>query len=328
MSNNINVLERLSPIAFGAWAIGGWMWGGSNKKEAIEAIQASINHGVTTIDTAPVYGFGDSEKIIGEAIRPYKNEVQILTKFGLTWDHQRGKHYFDAKTNQGQAISVYKYAGKNSIIQECENSLIRLKTDTIDLYQIHWPDTTTEQEETMEAVDILKHQGKIIAAGVCNYDKPLLEKAISLTQITSNQVPYSMLERSIEKEVIPFCQTHHIGILAYSPLQRGLLTGKMKPNHTFKPGDHRQDTSFFSQKNIQAVNQFLHQISPIAEKHGCSLAQLVLSWTRQQPGVSCVLAGARNAKQAIDNAGSLQIHLNQNERNQINHHLQNIHLKL
>ncbi len=318
---------NLSPLVFGAWAVGGWMWGGSNKKDAIEAIHASIENGITTIDTAPVYGFGDSESIVGEAIKPYKNKVQILTKYGLVWDKNKGTHYFDTKKNDGTPVSIYKYAGKQSVIDECEKSLKRLGVDKIDLYQIHWSDITSDQEETMEAIDKLKEQGKIIAGGVCNYGVPLLKEACQHTTIYSNQVPYSMLERSIEEKVVPYCIKEGIHILAYSPLQRGLLTGKIKPDHHFNEGDHRQNNIFFTKDNINKVNHFLSTIAPIAEHHKVTLAQLVLQWTLCQPGISNVLAGARNAKQAQENAGSLTVKLSNEEIQKINRNLNSIQLE-
>ncbi len=192
---------KVSAITFGAWAAGGWMWGGTDHNDAVQAIKAAYDNGVTSIDTAPAYGQGASEEIVGEAIKDLpRDKVQILTKYGLRWDLNKGKFYFKSKNNEGKEIDVYKYSGRDSIVQECENSLRRLGTDYIDLYQIHWPDVTTPIEETMSAVAELIKQGKILYAGVCNYNVEELREAQKYIGLVSNQVPYSMVKRNIEKD--------------------------------------------------------------------------------------------------------------------------------
>ena len=236
---------HVTPVTFGAWAIGGWMWGGADRKQAIEAIHASIDLGVSSIDTAPIYGFGRSEEIVGEAIKGKRDKVELLTKYGMTWEGNKGDFYFDTTDNEGKPVKVYKYASKESVIAECEDSLRRLKTDYIDLYQIHWPDRTTPVGETMEAVDQLLREGKIRAAGVCNYSVDLAEEAMKHVLLASNQVPYSMVRRDIEEELVPWSINNDVSILAYSPLQRGLLTGKITPDYEFSEGDTRPDTPYF-----------------------------------------------------------------------------------
>jgi aryl-alcohol dehydrogenase-like predicted oxidoreductase len=298
---------RISAIAFGAWAAGGWMWGGTDRKEAVLAIEKSIDLGVSTIDTAPVYGFGLSEEIVAEAVAGKRNQVQILTKYGLRWDTTRGVFYFDSQDAQGNFVKINKYAGKQGIVEECENSLRRLKTDYIDLYQIHWPDPTTPIEETMEAVATLLRDGKIRAAGVSNYSVEQLKTAEKVIPISSNQVPYSMVNRGIESDLVPYCQERNVGILAYSPLQRGLLTGKITDDYTFASGDHRPGTSFFKPENRRRTNTFLNKIKPLAEEKGANLSQLVINWTIQQPGITCALVGARNPQQAEENAKLLKL---------------------
>lgn len=305
---------RLSAICFGAWAAGGWMWGGSDRQHAIDAIRAAYAEGVTSIDTAPIYGQGDSEEIVGEAIRGLpRDKVQILTKFGMRWDMQKGNLAFQSRNNQGQDIDIYKYAGRESIIEECENSLRRLGTDYIDLYQIHWPDTTTPIAETMETVNLLMKQGKIRYAGVCNYNTEQLEEARNYVQLVSDQVPYSMVKRDIEKEVVPYCIANNLSILAYSPLERGLLTGKMKPGYVFGEGDHRAGLYFFTHENLQRTNTFLEKIKPLADEKGATLSQLVIRWTLEQPGITVALVGARNAAQAVQNAQAAGITLSPEE---------------
>ena len=300
---------EISVIAFGAWAIGGWLWGGADKKEAIEAIETAIDHGMTSIDTAPIYGFGRSEELIGIAIRGKRHRVQILTKFGMLWDEKKGTFFFKSKSNEGKEVDIYKYSSKDRVIQDCEKSLKRLGTDYIDLFQIHWPDETTSVSETMEALRILLQQGKIRAAGVCNYSQALLKNAYASLPLASEQVPYSMVNRGIENEIIPYCMENNIGILAYSPLQRGLLTGKMNAKYSFNEGDSRPTTLFYKEPNLSEILSFVEKLKPVALECGLSVSQLVLSWTIQQKGITCALAGARNRNQVLDNvkAGSIML---------------------
>lgn len=320
---------ELPVITFGAWAAGGWMWGRTERKDAVDAIRASYDLGVTAVDTAPVYGQGTSEEIVGEAIKGLdRSRVQILTKYGMRWDldSPKGDFAFKSKDNDGKNIDIYRYAGPESIIRECENSLRRLGTDYIDLYQIHWPDTKTPIEDTMEAVSRLMQQGKVRHAGVCNYNVAQMEEAEKTIRIVSNQVPFSMVKRDIEKEVVPHCITHGKAILAYSPLERGLLTGKLKPGHSFQEGDHRAALHFFSDENIRRTNEFLQKIKPIADNKRVTLAQLVLRWTLSKPGITIALAGARNAEQAVANAKAGDITLTQSEMDTINNHLNELEI--
>ncbi len=310
---------KLSVITFGSWAIGGWMWGSANRADAIEAIRRSYEVGVTSIDTAPVYGQGDSEEIVGEAIKDIpRDKIQLLTKFGMRWDLTKGTLSYQSHTTEGKPIDIYKYAGKESVIEECENSLRRLKTDYIDLYQIHWHDVTTPISETFEAVEKLIQQGKVRYAGVCNYRPEWMSEAIKTTNIISNQVPYSMVNRKIEAETVPYCIAHQKSILAYSPLERGLLTGKITPDYKFSEGDHRAAHPSYSKENIISTNAKLEKLKPLAQEKGISLAQLVLRWTVQRPGITIALAGARNAEQALQNAKAGEFSLTTYEMDFIN----------
>jgi aryl-alcohol dehydrogenase-like predicted oxidoreductase len=305
---------EISAITFGAWAAGGWMWGGTEKNDAIKAIRAAYDLGVSSIDTAPIYGQGNSEEIVGEAIKDLpRDKVQILTKYGMRWDLAKGNFDFKSADTKGNAIDIYRYAGKESVIKECENSLRRLGTDYIDLYQIHWPDLTTPIEETMEAVAQLIKQGKVRYAGVCNYNVAQLQEALEYINIASNQVPYSMVKRDIEEDVVPYCLENNVSILAYSPLERGLLTGKIKPGHVFAEGDHRAGLYFFTDENIKRTNAFLDKIKPLAVKKRTTLAELVLRWTIEQPGITIALAGARNERQSVENAGAINVSLSADE---------------
>lgn len=305
---------EVSVITFGAWAAGGWMWGKTNRKDAVEAIRASYDVGVTSIDTAPIYGQGTSEEIVGEAIKGIpRDKVQILTKFGMRWDLAKGDFGFKSKDNSGKEINIYKYAGKESVLKECDDSLKRLGTDYIDLLQIHWPESTTPIAETFEAVTTLIQQGKVRYAGVCNYNAAQMAEAEKVVKLVSNQIPFSMVNRGVEVETVPYCIKNNKSVLAYSPLERGLLTGKITPGYTFQEGDHRTNNRFFTTESIEKTNAFLAKIKPIADKQGVTLSQLVLRWTTERAGITIALAGARNAQQAVQNAKAIEVKLTAEE---------------
>lgn len=305
---------KVSPIVFGAWAAGGWMWGGTEDKASIEAIMASYERGVTSIDTAPVYGLGHSEKIVGTAVKKIgRDKVEILTKYGWNWKVPHGEPLMKGAAPGQVDQPIYSFAGKTAVIQECEDSLRRLKTDYIDLYQIHRPDDSTPIEETMEAMNILIEQGKIREIGVSNHSVDLMERASKVAHLTSTQSPYSMIYRKIEQDILPYSIEKGVGVLAYSPLQRGLLTGKIKADHKFNEGDHRSKNKFYSTNNIITTNNFLAEIKPVAEKYGMTLGQLVLNWTLNQKGITAAIVGARNTKQATENAGSIASKLEKND---------------
>jgi aryl-alcohol dehydrogenase-like predicted oxidoreductase len=298
------------------------MWGGNDDREAIEAMRAAYDLGVTSIDTAPIYGQGKSEELVGQAIKELqRDKVQILTKYGMRWDLDKGNLAFKSQDNSGKDIDVYKYAGRDSVIKECEDSLQRLGTDYIDLYQIHWPDVTTPIDETMEAVLRLKEQGKIREAGVSNYNVQQMQEAEKTIKLASNQVPFSMVKREIESELVPYCIENSKAILAYSPMERGLLTGKMKPGQSFGEGDHRAGVKFFKDENIKRTNEFLQKIKPLADEKQASLGQLVIRWTIDRPGITVALVGARNAEQASQNAKAIDIKLSADEISFINQQL-------
>ncbi|MCU0456704.1 MAG: aldo/keto reductase [Bacteroidales bacterium] len=315
---------RVSEIAFGAWAIGGWMWGGSDSKDAVKAIETAIDNGMTTIDTASVYGFGLSEQLVGKAIRGKRDRVQVLTKFGMDWIKKDGEYFFDTKDNSGKDVSIYKHSSKKKVLSDCDNSLKRLNTDYIDLFQIHWPDATTPVSETMEALEMLVAKGKIRAGGVCNYSAGLLDEACRTFNLASEQVPYSMVRRDIEKDIVPYCLKNNISIFAYSPLQRGLLAGKIKPGHKFNEGDTRPTTPYYKEPNLSNILAFLEKLKSVAEIHNATLSQVVLNWTIQQPGITCALAGARNPAQVLENVGSVDFRLTADEISRIDKWLSEI----
>jgi len=311
----------VSPIIFGAWAIGGWMWGGQEESDSIAAIQASIDAGVTTIDTAAIYGMGYSEELVAKAIKGRRERVQIATKCGMRWDApasgNQGTDPWPNKDNAGKDVVVRKNSRPDSIIHECEQSLRRLQTDVIDLYQIHWPDTSTPVEESMRAMVKLKEQGKIRAIGVSNYDVEWMRKAEKVTKLASNQPPYSLMQRKIEREILPHCREHKIGVIVYSPLERGLLAGAVPPEREFPEGDHRRTHKFFTPEMRRKVLASLEKIRVIKDHHNASFAQVAINWTVHEPGITAALVGARNAEQATHNAAALNFTLSQDERRQI-----------
>lgn len=311
----------ITEIAFGAWAIGGWMWGGADANDAIKAVETAIDNGMTTIDTASVYGFGLSEELTGKAVKGKRDKVQILTKFGMSWSGKEGEYFFTTKDNEGKIVEIHKHASKKKVLSDCEDSLRRLNTDYIDLFQIHWPDATTPVSETMEALEQLIAEGKIRAGGVCNYPVELMREAEKTFTLASNQVPYSMVRRDIENDLVPYCIGKNTGILAYSPMQRGLLTGKIRPGHKFNEGDSRPDTPWFREPNLSNIIQLLEKLKPIAEGYDATLSQLVLNWTIQQPGITCALAGARNPEQTIENIGAVRFRLSAEDINLINKYI-------
>ena len=320
---------NITRLTFGAWAIGGWFWGGTNEKESLLALETAIDLGMTTIDTAPVYGFGQSEEYVGKAIKGKRDKVEILTKFGLRWDlSTHHMHFKDTEDNDGNKLSIYRLGTKESVIKECEDCLQRLGTDYIDLFQQHWPDDLTPVDETMEALQILKTQGKIRAGGVSNYNVKQMAEADNTFNLSSNQVAYSMVLRDIEEELVPYSIKNNKAIIVYSPLQRGVLTGKITPDYKFDKGDHRPTTPYYQEPNLTRISQFLLRIKPIAEEKDITLAQLVINWTLNQPGISCVLVGARNAKQVKENIKAEEIVISTDEMVKINAELNQLQLSL
>jgi methylglyoxal reductase len=302
---------EITPVVLGTWALGGWLWGGTDRNDADSAIAASLDAGINCIDTAPVYGFGLSEELVGRAIKGRRDSVLVATKCGMVWDERPGTTpFFDTTHNDGSAISVKRCLRKESILAECDASLQRLGVDVIDLYQCHWPDPGTPFEDTADALTTLKDQGKIRAYGVSNFNVEQLNTCVSLGACpASNQPKYSLLSREIEEDVLPFCRQHTIGSLAYSPMEMGLLTGKIGMDHTFHGDDTRPNRPWFLPENRRRVLDALDKIRPVATKYDVTLSQLVTAWVLNQPGLTAAVVGARNREQAQRNAlaGSIEL---------------------
>lgn len=303
---------EISRVVFGAWAIGGWFWGGSDDDEAVAAIHAALDAGVTAVDTAPMYGCGHSERVVGRALAGRRDEVVLMTKVGLRWDDTRGAHFFDTTGPEGDPIRVFRNLRPDSVKLEVDRSLARLGVDHIDLVQCHWPDPSTPVEETMGALSELVDAGKVRAVGVSNFDVPLLERskaALAPSPLASNQPPYSLLTRGIEEAVLPWSRRAGIGTIVYSPMERGLLTGKMTPERTFAEGDGRAQHPWFSVENRRRVCAALETAAELARARSCTLPQLVVAWTLHQRGVSAALVGARTPAQARETAGAMHVEL-------------------
>jgi len=289
---------QITPIILGTWQAGKRMWVGIEDAESVKAIRAAVEAGITTIDTAEVYGEGHSERIIAEAVTDVREQVVYASKV---------------------FANHLKY---DQVIEACDRSLKNLKTDYLDLYQIHWPAGTFNSEvvpieETMRALNKLKEQGKIRAIGVSNFSRTQLEEAAQYGRIDSLQPPYSLFWRYVEQDAQPYCVENQISILAYSSLAQGLLTGKFGPTPPqFEPGDNRAKNKLFQGENYQRAQQALEKLRPYAERHQITLAQLALAWLIAQPQTNAI-AGARNAEQAIQNAQAGEVQLSEQELVQI-----------
>lgn len=308
---------ELPPIVFGAWAIGGWNWGGSDDEEAVRAIGASIDAGCGAIDTAPVYGFGRSERVVGRAIAGRRERALILTKVGLRWDDDRGPLAFETRGEDGRTLRVRRNARPDSVRAEVDASLARLGCGVLDLVQVHWPDPETPIAETLGALVDLRREGKLREIGVSNYSVPELEearRALGSVPLASDQPRYSLVAREIERDVLPWARDHEVGVLCYSPLEQGLLTGAVGGSRAFGVDDGRSKRASFRADNRARVNALVDSVlRPIAARHAATPAQVVLAWTIAQPGITAAIAGARNAAQARENAGALAVALAREE---------------
>lgn len=314
---------KASAVGLGTWAIGGWMWGGTDEARSVRAIHASIDEGITLIDTAPAYGQGLAEEIVGKALKGRRDKVVLATKCGLVWHTQKGNHFFDY-----DGKPVHRYLGKEAIVFEVEQSLKRLGTDVIDHYITHWQDPTTPIYETMEALELLKKQGKIRSIGASNTSTEDVRDYVAAGQLDAIQEEYSMVKRDIEATLLPTCIENGVSALSYSSLALGLLSGKMDPDRVFEGDDQRKDNPRFSLRNREKVAQLMQAILPVAEAHRATSAQIVIAWTLQQPGITFSLCGARDETQAAENAAAGRLRLQQSEIDTINAaaaaHLQNL----
>ncbi|MGH0038496.1 MAG: aldo/keto reductase [Myxococcota bacterium] len=304
---------EMTRVAFGAWAIGGLMWGGADERDAVEAVRAALDAGINTIDTAPVYGCGRSEELVGRALLGRRDGVIVATKCGLRWDRSEGPVRFDTPTPEGGRVRVHYNLRPESLREECEQSLRRLGVDVIDLYQIHWPSPVDPLEDALDTLVRLREEGKVRWLGVSNFTASQLEVARGCEAVVAAQPPYSLVDRRSDAEVLPFCRAHDLGVIAYSPMGRGLLTGRVPADRRFATSDHRSEHPSFSDENRRRVARALERARPMAERHGVSLANLAVAWVLATPGVNAALVGARNVAQVTENARAAGVSLSPEE---------------
>jgi len=300
---------RLTPVGFGAWAIGGgnweFAWGPQDDNESIGAIHRALDLGVNWIDTAAIYGLGHSEEIVGRALKSTSNKPFVFTKCSMRWHQDR---------------SIYRSLKTESIAEELEGSLRRLGVETIDLYQIHWPNPETEIEEGWEALARFQKEGKIRWIGVSNFSVDQMKRALKIAPITSLQPPYSMLRRAIEEEILPFTQFNNIGVINYSPMVSGLLTGKMTAERVaaFPQDDWRRRAVEFNEPRLSRNLQLVELLREVGNGHNVSPGVVAVAWTLHHPAVTAAIVGGRSAQQVEGLAPALEFRITDEDYARIN----------
>ncbi len=299
---------ELTRIGLGTFAIGGpdWHagWGPQDDNDSIQTIRRAVELGINWIDTAPVYGLGKSEEIVREALTGAKKKPIIATKCGLVWDDKR---------------NVSHRLKRESVLREVDASLKRLGVEVIDLYQIHWPNPDEDLEEAWSAMSDAVKAGKVRYIGVSNCNVGQLERLGGIHPIASLQPPYSMILREVEKEILPYCEAHDIGVIPYSPMQRGLLTGKYTRENIgqLDKNDHRLREPYFQEPDLSAHLAFIDRLRPIAGRNGKSLAQLAIAWVLRRPEVTAAIVGARRPSQIEETVGAADWVLEQEDIREI-----------
>jgi aryl-alcohol dehydrogenase-like predicted oxidoreductase len=279
---------HLTPIGFGAWAIGGgnweFAWGAADDDESIRAIHRALDGGINWIDTAAIYGLGHSEEIVGQALKGRSQKPYVFTKCSMRWFPDR---------------QIYRSLKAGSLQEEIEGSLTRLGVDTIDLYQIHWPNPEDEIEEAWETLARFREQGKVRWIGVSNFNVAQMQRVQAIAPITSLQPPYSLLRRDIEKEILPFCRANNIGVINYSPMVSGLLTGKMSAERVrkFPEDDWRRRNQNFQEPKLSRNLELASSLAEIGREHGVQAGVVAIAWTLRHPAITAAIVGARRPDQ-------------------------------
>lgn len=299
----------LTPIGFGAWAIGGgdwqYSWGPQDDSDSIAAIHRALDLGVNWIDTAAVYGLGHSEEVVARALKGMSRKPYIFTKCSLRW---------------GDDKAIYHSLKAGSVAEELEASLRRLQVEAIDLYQVHWPNPEDEIEEGWAALDKLRQQGKIRWVGVSNFNVEQMERVSKIAPVTSLQPPYSMLRRAIEAEILPYAQEHGIGVINYSPMVSGLLTGKMTAERVaaMPADDWRRKAIEFNEPRFSRNLRLVELLREIGGGRGATPGVVAVAWTLHHSAITAGIVGGRNARQVEEMASALTFRLNEDEYWQIN----------
>ena len=295
---------KVSVLALGTWAMGGAQesWGSVDDRESIAAIHQAVDSGINLIDTAPIYGLGHSEEILGKAIQGRRHEVLIATKCGILFP-------------RSTAEQPKRCLTRESVLLECEQSLRRMRIEVIDIYQCHWPDPATPIRETMSALNTLREQGKIRAVGLSNFSCEEIAAALEFGPIHALQSPFSLLQPRASEDLIPFCMEHNIAVLPYSPLAKGLLTGTVSATDRFA-GIRARDPDFLPPRLSRHL-QTVDGLREIAARHAKTVGQLVLNWTTTVPGVTSPIFGARRPSQVIENVGAAGWRLSEDDQAEI-----------
>jgi aryl-alcohol dehydrogenase-like predicted oxidoreductase len=295
---------ELTSIGIGAWAMGGggWKfgWGPQDDNESISAIHAALDRGLNWIDTAAIYGLGHSEEVVARALAGRSNRPYVFTKCERVWNEK------------GEISNSLK---ADSVRRECDASLRRLGVDTIDLYQIHWPDPDPDVEEAWACLADLQKQGKVRWIGVSNFNPSQMERCRKIAPVTSLQPPYSAVSPEVEKETLPYCQQNNIGVIVYSPMKSGLLTGTMTRERVaaFPSDDFRRNALAFQEPNLTKNLRLADLMKAIGERHGCSAGEVAIAWTLRNPAVTGAIVGMRSAKQVEGVIGALAFRLTPEE---------------
>jgi aryl-alcohol dehydrogenase-like predicted oxidoreductase len=308
---------EITPIGFGSWAIGGsgWRgaWGPQDDEEAVGAIRRAVDLGINWVDTAAVYGLGHSEELVARALKglPESERPYVFTKCSRVWD---------------EIGNVSDNLKRDSVKRECEDSLRRLQTDVIDLYQVHWPRPDEEIEEGWSAMAELKEEGKVRHIGVSNFDVSQMERAQQIAPVETLQPPYSMLRREVEQEILPYCQENGIGVIVYSPMRSGLLTGKMTPERVenLPSDDWRRNDPDFQEPRLSKNLELVELLRAIGEVHGRSPAEVAIAWTLRHPAVTAAIVGGRRPDQVDGVIGAAEFRLSEDEIEEIETALQKV----
>ena len=301
---------EITPVGFGAWAIGGtgWRgaWGHQDDDEAVGAIRRAVELGINWVDTAAVYGLGHSEELVARALKGFSDADRpyVFTKSSLLWDES------------GNVINSLE---KDSVKRECEGSLRRLQVDVIDLYQIHGPNPDEDVEEGWGAMSELKEEGKVRHIGVSNFDVSQMERANAIAPVETLQPPYNMLNRGVEEEILPYCGENDIGVIVYSPMRSGLLTGKMTPERVqnMPSDDWRRGADDFQEPKLSRNLELVEKLREIGERHGRSPAEVAIAWTLRHPAVTAAIVGGRRPNQVDGTIGAAEFRLSEDEIEEI-----------